>query len=95
MDKTLAVSVFVLIRSELSLVARLNELLQIVAQTSTPIDRKVPRDPFSAIPVRQELDSPLRQVRACFESADYARLSRCLKDAVELLDRFEIQSIES
>ena len=89
MPRSAPLVLFLLVRAELELLAGVTELLLGVCKTSPPAHRKHPRDPLSAIPVRQDLSVPMRQLRGCFEAADLQRLQACLTEAREFARRFK------
>ena len=83
--------IFLLLRSELDKFAELTQLLTETCRLSSTIDRKIPRDPFSCIPVRREISSQFQTLTVCFEQADFDHLSMIIKTAQDLLQAFKPQ----
>lgn len=81
--------VFLLLRGELDKLAELTQLLDETCKLSGPLDRKIPHDPFTCLPMRRDLVSELRTHRVCFERADFDRLSQSIERARELLYAFD------
>lgn len=87
---TTPLDVFNLIREELLILQALTGLLTASCELSTSLERKVPRDPYSCIPVKRELHCPIRTHYVCFEQTDFDRLSHSLRVAQDLLEAFSL-----
>lgn len=84
-----SLDVFMLLRLELSFAQDLESLLTEICRASPPLERKVPRDPYSCIPVRRDVSSSVREHRVCFEQVDFVKLRFHLESLDTLLKAFE------
>ena len=84
-----SLDVFMLLRLELSFAQELENLLTEICRASPPLERKVPRDPYSCVPVTRTLQSTLRTHTVCLEQVDLKRFRLSLCEALMAIMPFE------
>lgn len=80
--------VFLFLRSQLENIVELLALLDELCKAQDPAKRACPGDPFSSLPLRIDLSSPIRPLTRPFEKVDFLKVQQILQDVQHFLSKF-------